>query len=153
MKKVKGKIILVDDEPYEEDFLEKALSKKNWNIEIEYIGNVDEALEHLKMNADEVFLIISDIAMPKKSGLDFKKILNEDEYLSQKSIPFIFMSNVISRDIVVEAYKYNVQGYFQKPMTPAEQAEMLEIIVQYWITCIHPNKNDLPENPNLENNK
>ncbi|MBA3664123.1 MAG: hypothetical protein H0W61_07950 [Bacteroidetes bacterium] len=48
MKKVKGKIILVDDESYEEDFLKKALSKKDWNIEIEYISNVDDALEHLK---------------------------------------------------------------------------------------------------------
>lgn len=153
MKKVKGKIILVDDEAYEEDFLETALNKKNWNIKIEYINNVDDALEHLKMNADEVFLIISDIEMPKKSGMDFKRILNEDDYLSQKSIPFIFVSNSISADTVIEAYKYNVQGYFQKPMTPVEQSNMFEIIVQYWITCIHPNKDDLPLNPNLEENK
>jgi DNA-binding NtrC family response regulator len=150
MKKVKGKIILVDDEAYEEDFLESALNQKGWNIDIEYFNNVDEALEHLKMNVDEVFLIISDMEMPKKNGMDFKRILNDDEYLSQKSIPFIFMSNSLSRDKVIEAYKYHVQGYFQKPMTANEQAEMFEIIVHYWITCKHPNKDDLPENPNLQ---
>jgi DNA-binding NtrC family response regulator len=149
MKRVQGKIILVDDEPYEERFLEAALTRNGWNIEIEYFNNVDDALAHLKINADEVFLIISDMQMPIKSGMDFKRIVDEDEYLQQKSIPFIFVSNSLSRDFVIEAYKYHVQGFFQKPLTPGGQAEMFEIIVKYWITCIHPNKSDLPVNPNL----
>lgn len=150
MKRVKGKIILVDDENYEKDFLERALRVKDWNIQIEYFNNADDALEHLRMNADEVFLIISDIDMPGKNGMDFKKILEEDEYLSQKSIPFIFVSHSLSRQKVIQAYRYHVQGFFYKPMTPAEQSNMFEIIVQYWITCIHPNKDDLPDNPNLD---
>lgn len=150
MKRVKGKIILVDDEPYEEDFLNRALVVKDWNIKIEYFNNVDDALEHLRVNADEIFLIISDISMPKKNGLDFKKILEEDEYLRQKSIPFIFVSNSMSKKTVTDAYKSHVQGFFQKPMTPDEQSAMFEIIVKYWITCIHPNKDDLPDNPNLD---
>ncbi|HLO91181.1 MAG TPA: response regulator [Lentimicrobium sp.] len=150
MKRVKGKIILVDDENYEKDFLERALRVKDWNIQIEYFNNADDALEHLRMNADEVFLIISDIDMPGKNGMEFKKILEEDEYLSQKSIPFIFVSHSLSRQKVIQAYRYHVQGFFYKPMTPAEQSNMFEIIVQYWITCIHPNKDDLPDNPNLD---
>ncbi|MBA3664122.1 MAG: hypothetical protein H0W61_07945 [Bacteroidetes bacterium] len=86
--------------------------------------------------------------MPKRNGMDFKRIIDADEYLSQKSIPFIFVSNAMNRETVIEAYKCHVQGYFEKPMTPIEQSEMFEKIVQYWITCIHPNKDDLPENPN-----
>lgn len=150
MKKVKGKIILVDDDSYEEDFIEKALKAKNYEIKIEYLSNVDDALEHLKLNADEVFLIISDINMPGKNGLDFKQILEDDEYLSKKSIPFVFISNSLSKKTIVKAYDIHVQGFFEKPNSPEEQAEMFEIIVQYWIRCIHPNKNDLPDNPNTD---
>jgi hypothetical protein len=51
--------------------------------------------------------------------------------------------------MVIDAYQHRVQGFFQKPNSPSEQAVMFEIIVQYWITCIHPNKDDLPINPNL----
>ena len=153
MKGVEGKIILVDDESYEEDFLQRALNEKGWKIKIEYFSNVDDALEHLRMDPDEVFLIVSDMDMPKVNGMDFKKIIDGDEYLKQKSIPFIFVSNSISREKVIEAYRYHVQGYFQKPMTPEEQAEMFEIIVRYWITCLHPDKDDLPVNPNLEESK
>lgn len=150
MKQVKGKILLIDQEAYEKDFLQRALIVKDWNIKIEYFNNVDDALEHLRMNADEVFLIISEIEMYGKSGMEFKKILDEDDYLSQKSIPFIFVSHSISKEKVIKAYKYHVQGFFEKPMTPDGQSEMFETIVQYWIKCIHPNKDDLPENPNLD---
>jgi DNA-binding NtrC family response regulator len=149
MKKVKGKIILIDDEAYEVDFLRNALKQKGWDIKIEYFNNADDALEHLKMNPDEIFLIISDMDMPKKSGMDLKKIIDADKYLSQKSIPFIFMTHTIVREKVIEAYQLRTQGYFEKPMTPDGQEKLFEKIIQYWLACIHPMKDDLPANPNL----
>jgi len=44
---------------------------------------------------------------------------------------------------MIEAYQYRVQGYFRKPDTPEEQADMLEQIIQYWISCIHPTRDDI----------
>lgn len=149
MKNVKGKIILIDDHGYEVDFLEHALQENNWDIKIEYFKNADDALEHLRMNPDEIFLVISDIEMPGKTGMDLKQIIDHDAYLSQKSIPFVFISHDVSRKKVLEAYKLHAQGYFQKPMMPADQAKMFEVIIQYWIMCIHPTRSDLPKNPNL----
>jgi DNA-binding NtrC family response regulator len=140
---VKGKIILVDDEKYEKTFLETALNTNNRHIKIEYISNVEDALIHLRENADEIFLIISDMDMPKINGLEFKQLIEDDEYLKQKSIPFIFASNAIDRERIIEAYKLGVQGYFQKPINPEDQAKLLEKIVLYWIDCLHPGKEDL----------
>jgi DNA-binding NtrC family response regulator len=157
MKKIKGKIILVDDEAYEQDFLGRALNEKNWDIKIEYFNNVDDALEYLEINSDDIFLVISDMDMPKKSGLDFKKTLDSNAYLRQKTIPFIFVTNSLSNERVTEAYQYHIQGYFQKPMTSKEQTQMLEIIIKYWVTCIHPVKENLSINAytrkNLMNEK
>jgi DNA-binding NtrC family response regulator len=150
MKKVKGKIILIDEEAYEKDFLQRALKEKNWDITIEYFNNAVDAIEHLKMNADEIFLIISDTEMSKMSGMDLKKTIDEDQYLSQKAFPFIFVTHHISGEEILEAYRVHTQGFFQKPMTPGEQAKLFEIIIQYWIACIHPMKDDLPDNPNLD---
>ena len=144
MKQVKGKIILIDDEKYEKDLLVNALRQRNWDIKVEYFDNAEDALEHLRRNADEIFLIISDMDMPKTDGMSLKKIIDMDDYLRQKAIPFVFTSNVIDRKKVIEAYKCRVQGYFQKPLTPEGQADMLEIIIQYWIACVHPTKDDLP---------
>ena len=150
MKKVTGKIILVDDEKYEKKFLEAALSSNDWDIKVEYFNNVESALKHLEENRDEIFLIISDMDMPRINGIEFKKIIDRDEYLRQKSIPFIFASNAVDRKMVIEAYRYHVQGFFRKPMEPEEQAVMLEKIIQYWVDCIHPGKEDLPVYKNYQ---
>lgn len=149
MKKVIGKIILVDDQEYEKIFLEDALYDKNWDIEVEYFSNAKDALEHLKKNADEIFLIISDMNMPIMNGMEFKKAMDRDEYLRQKSIPFIFASSSPNKSDVIEAYQYRVQGYFKKPTTVKKQAEMLEKIIQYWISCLHPTKDDIVIEKNM----
>lgn len=152
MKQVKGKIILIDDEKYEKDLLESALKQREWDIKVDYFADADKALEHLKENADEIFLIISDMNMLKKDGMELKKEIDQDDYLRAKSIPFIFASNAIDMKKVVEAYKYRVQGYFQKPLTPEGQADMLETIIRYWIACVHPCKDDLPVLDNIKKN-
>lgn len=140
MKKVKGKIILIDDREYEKSLLQESLNDKNWAIEVEYFSKAKQALKHLKENADRIFLIISDMNMPEMSGMELKKAIDEDLFLREKAIPFIFASTEISKEQVREAYEYRVQGYFKKPETIEKQAEMLEKIVQYWKSCIHPNK-------------
>ncbi|MGM0480288.1 MAG: response regulator [Bacteroidota bacterium] len=144
MKKVKGKIILIDDGQFEKSFLEESLSDQDWDIKVEYFSKARDALDHLKHNADDIFLIISDMNMPEMSGMEFKKTIDEDAFLRQKSIPFIFTTSEVVLEEVTEAYEYRVQGFFKKPETIEEQASMLEKIVQYWRSCIHPNQKFSP---------
>lgn len=140
MIKLKGKIILVDDESYEKELLESSLKGLGWETRVEYFNDANDALEHLRQNKDEIFLIISDMNMPKMSGMDFKKAIDNDLGLRGKSIPFIFATSAAVKKEITEAYDYRVQGYFRKPNTTQEQADMLDIIIKYWIVSIHPNK-------------
>lgn len=132
--------MLVDDERYELELLEIALRAKDWDVKVEYYNNPETALENLRSNDDEIFLIISDMHMPRITGMEFKKIIDEDEVLKKKSIPFIFTTSSASPEQVTEAYEYRVQGYFKKANSIDEQAEMLDRIIKYWIDSIHPNK-------------
>ena len=140
MIKLKGKIILVDDDSYERELLESALQKRGWDARVEYFDNAGDALDHLKRNGDEIFLIISDMNMPKMNGMDFKKAIDCDLKLREKSIPFIFATSTSVRSEITQAFDYRVQGYFRKPNTTEEQADMLDIIIKYWIVSSHPNK-------------
>lgn len=143
MASVEGKIILVDNEKYEFKFLELALQRKNWDVKVEYHASAKMALAHMKITQDKIFLIICDMHMPEMGGLDFKKIIDKDPVLRKKAIPFIFMSKTATQKEVSEAYEYRVQGYFKKPLNVAEQADMLDTIIKYWIICMHPNANTL----------
>ena len=140
MIRLKGKIILVDDDSYEKELLESHLKERGWDSEVEYFDNALDALAHLKQNEDEIFLIISDMNMPKMNGMDFKKAIDSDLGLRGKSIPFIFATSSLEESDITQAFDYRVQGYFQKPNTTEEQADMLDIIIKYWIVSSHPNK-------------
>ena len=142
MATIEGKIILVDDEKYEFKFLELALQRKNWNVKVEYYSSPKMALAHMRITREKIFLVICDMDMPEMGGLDFKKTIDNDKNLRQKAIPFIFLSKTAGKEEIAEAYEYRVQGYFKKPMTVEEQAIMLDIIIKYWIICMHPNAAD-----------
>jgi CheY-like chemotaxis protein len=140
MIKLKGKIILVDDDRYEEEILISALKDRGWDAIVEYFDDARKALEHLKKNKDEIFLLISDMNMPSMNGMDFKKAIDSDPKLREKSIPFIFATSSTIKSEITQAYDYRVQGFFRKPNTTEEQADMLDIIIKYWIVSSHPNK-------------
>lgn len=140
MIKLKGKIILVDDDNYEKELLQRALKERGWDSRVEYFENPVEALQHLKKNADEIFIIISDMNMPGMNGMDFKRAIDNDIILREKSIPFIFATSVQVKSEITQAFAYRVQGFFRKPDTTQEQADMLDIIIKYWIVSSHPNK-------------
>lgn len=135
---VLGKIILVDDDMYENELLELALLEKNWKVKVEFFNNALDALEHMKTTEDRLFLVISDMNMPKMSGMDLKKAIDADEFLRKKSLPFIFVSGGASIEQVTEAYDYRVQGFFEKPNSIEEHAEVLDLIIKYWIVSRHP---------------
>jgi DNA-binding NtrC family response regulator len=142
MKYVHGIILLIDDERYEKSLLEVALQKKEWNVKIEYFSNAPDAIEYMKSSNENIFLVISDMSMPKMDGLDFKRAIDTDDILMKKSIPFIFFSSSATNKEVTEAYNYRVQGYFKKPMTVDEQADQIDTIIRYWIIARHPNKEE-----------
>jgi CheY-like chemotaxis protein len=138
MRILEGKIILVDDLKYEKELLEIALHQKKWDVEVNYFKDAIVALEYLRVTKDRIFLVISDMNMPLMSGLDFKKLIDNDPELLKKAIPFIFVTTSATKKEVEEAYNYRVQGYFKKPISIDEQAEMIDTIIRYWIISNRP---------------
>ncbi len=142
MKRINGILILIDDEPYENELLKVALNKLDVDIEIKYFINGYDALDYLKYTKDHIFLIISDMNMPKMDGLELKKAIDRDIRLKKKAVPFIFQSSVIQNARVEEAYDLGVQGYFEKPPNVETMAKQIDRILGYWAICRHPNNVD-----------
>lgn len=143
-KKISGKIILVDDEGYEKGLIENALLERSWDIRVDSFLKAKDALNYLASTKEEIFLVISDMNMPGMTGLELKKAIDEGAVgFREKLIPFIFMSSTSTIEELTSAYTYRVQGFFKKPNSVEEQADMLDIIIKYWIMCRHPNKSDV----------
>jgi CheY-like chemotaxis protein len=138
-RKLSGKIILVDDERFEKELLDMALKDLDIHVDLQYFHNAEDALHYLKHTKDNIFLIISDLNMPKMNGMAFKKAIEMDNHLKRRAIPFVFSSSSATKEQLEEAYDYRLQGYFLKPHDVKSMAKQIELIINYWIESVHPN--------------
>jgi CheY-like chemotaxis protein len=76
--------------------------------------------------------------MPRMSGLELRRRINEDEILRRKSIPFVFFTTAASKQQVEEAYDLTVQGFFIKEPSFIETQRTFKLILEYWDKCKHP---------------
>ena len=130
--------MIVEDDPDDCELIQAALNEIGVNRDLRCFTNGEEALKYLQTTTESMFLIISDINMPKMNGLEFRKKINENPELVKKSIPFVFLTTSVAEKSVQAAYEMMVQGYFKKPDTFDEMKDLLRLTVDYWINCKHP---------------
>jgi CheY-like chemotaxis protein len=73
------------------------------------------------------------------NGIQFKTKIQEDDYLREKGIPFVFISTNASAMAVRQAHALSVQGYFEKPFNMEDIKSMLRKLFEYWELCKHIN--------------
>lgn len=107
MKKIKGKILVVDDEKSMREILEIFLKSEGYNISVASNGEV--ALEIMK---DDFFdLIISDMKMPKVGGME---LLRNVKKISPDTV-VVIITAFGTTESAVEAMKLGAFDYITKP--------------------------------------
>ena len=133
-------IILVDDDAEDKELLIEALDELGIKNKLIRFENCIIAFDYLLRTTDIPFIIICDINLPKKNGIEFKRQIDEDPLLRSKSIPFVFFSTSTDKKSVDIAYKeMTVQGFFQKPNNFQDLKRVIKLIFDYWQECKHPN--------------
>jgi CheY-like chemotaxis protein len=136
----RGPIIIVEDDADDEAIFTDILKELDIRNKIIWFGNSGDAFEYLKKTSEQPFLIFSDVNLPGESGVEFKRRIDSDNQLRQKSIPFIFYSTSTNPHIVKEAYtQMTVQGFFKKGNNYQEIKNDIRVIFDYWQICKHPN--------------
>jgi len=112
------KILVVDDEKGICQNVEKILKKNNY--EVTQAVSAQDALE--KMARDSFALLISDIVMPGKNGLELLKLVKKEWPLTKA----IMMTAYASTDTAMKAIRLGALDYIPKPFTPAEMRSTVE---------------------------
>ncbi|SHE72904.1 CheY chemotaxis protein or a CheY-like REC (receiver) domain [Cnuella takakiae] len=135
----KGPIVIVEDDEDDREIYAEAIKELGITNELIFFENGQKALEYLSETEDQPFIIISDINMPVMNGLELKKQIQDDSYLSAKGIPFVFISTNSSNVSVRHAHALSVQGFFQKPLNITDWNLALRTLFNYWGLCKHIN--------------
>ncbi|MBC7466983.1 MAG: response regulator [Bdellovibrio sp.] len=107
--KIQKHILIVDDEKDLGDALGSFLLDCGYTTET--CTSVDSALSIFRSKT--VHLIISDITMPNKDGLEFFNLIKDE--LKQKLIPFVFMTGHSNKLDLKAAYEIGVDEFINKP--------------------------------------
>ena len=134
-----GPIVLIDDDEDECELIREIVETEKITNEVICFFGCSEALHYLRTTQERPFIIFCDLNMPVISGLELRRLINQDEELKRKSIPFIFLTTTASPIVVKEAYEMSVQGFFEKGKNMQEIARLVREICDYWQRCRHPN--------------
>lgn len=108
----KPKILIVDDEPFNVDYLEQEL--EDMDYETISAGNGQEALDQVRKECPD--LILLDIMMPVMDGFEaLRRIKAEPAW---RDTPVVIISAMTDMDSVVRGIQLGADDYLPKPFNP-----------------------------------
>ena len=123
-------ILVVDDDKEIVNAIEIYLSQEGYNIIKAYDG--EEALEKLKEN--EIHLIILDIMMPNKDGIETLQEIRKD-----KTIPVIMLSAKSEDYDKISGLNTGADDYVTKPFNPLELIARVKSNIRRYVDFNHAN--------------
>ena len=124
------RILLLEDDKIEVMKLQRAITKLEMNHEIIEASNGEEALDLLKDEKALPDIIFLDLNMPKINGLEFLKILKEDESL--RFLPTIMLTTSSNEKDILACYELGIAGYIIKPLKYDHYVAKIEATLNYW---------------------
>ena len=106
------KILIVDDEPLNIDYLEQELEDLGYNTISAPNGR--EALELVETEAPDMILL--DIMMPVMDGFEVLSLLKAEE--AWRDIPVVVISALRDMDSVIKGIELGAEDYLPKPFDP-----------------------------------
>jgi len=118
------KILIIDDDTRLRNLLAKYFNENNYQA----ITAEDTTAARVKLKEHKINLIISDIMMPNENGIEFAKIIKQEQ-----NIPLIMLSSISDVKKKIEAFEIGADDYITKPFEPRELLLRVKRILQYFI--------------------
>ena len=126
-----GKILIVDDEPFNVDYLEQALADLGY--ETLSAANGQEALA--KVAADAPDLILLDVMMPVMDGFTVCRLLKAQD--ETRLIPIVIMTALDARADRITGIQAGADDFLTKPVNEAELVARIETALKLKHTVDH----------------
>jgi CheY-like chemotaxis protein len=134
----KGAVLLVEDDPTDVFLMERSFQKTEIQQELLVVNNGVEAIEflsHANSSTDEGShlprLILLDLKLPLKSGLEVLKWMREQAVIRQ--IPVIVFTSSVDKGDIEGAYDAGASGYFLKTGSLDTMRKLVVLWRDYWL--------------------
>lgn len=137
-------ILLVEDNPSDEELTLRALKKSNILNRVVVVRDGAEALDylfvrgaHASRSPDEYpQVILLDLKLPKIDGLEVLREIRADE--RTKLLPVVVLTSSIQEQDVVTSYGLGANSYVRKPVDFNQFVEAVRQLGLYWLVINQP---------------
>jgi DNA-binding response OmpR family regulator len=139
MNATRRAILLVEDDPNDVFFFQRAMKKAQVTNELLVAQDGQEAINLLAGRegfADrETYpvpsLIVLDLNLPRKHGLQVLSWIRSTPDLDR--VPVIALTSSSSEQDIAEAYRLRANSYLVKPSDPDELVGLVRLVAAYWL--------------------
>ena len=136
-------ILLVEDDPGDEELALHALTKRRLANHIRVVRDGAEALDFLFRTGayaqranQNPRLILLDLKLPKVDGLEVLHRIKSNP--DTQMIPVVVMTASREEQDVVESYRLGVNSYIVKPVDFDQFTDAVQHLDFYWLLLNHP---------------
>lgn len=123
-------ILLIEDDTIEVMKFNRVLKPLALKHKIIEANNGEDALSILQTKENIPDIIVLDLNMPKLNGIEFLRILKNDDVL--RYIPSIVLTTSGNHKDVLECYRIGIAGYILKPLKYDDYVERITNLLNYW---------------------
>ena len=132
-------ILLVEDDPADEQLMQQALKESAVPVSLNVVEDGVEAMAYLRGQAEYATallpdLILLDLKMPKKGGLEVLAEVKADEAL--RRIPIIVLTTSDAPGDIFKAYGLQASAYITKPSDVKEFDRVTRSLKDFCLTVV-----------------
>jgi CheY-like chemotaxis protein len=138
-----GKILLVEDDPYDVELTLSALAENHLTNDIVVVRDGEKALDYLYRRRDyesravgNPAVMVLDLKLPKVDGLEVLKRIKTDPNL--KVIPVVMLTSSREEQDLVRSYNSGTNAYVVKPVGFRDFVEAVRELGFFWAFVNHP---------------
>ena len=147
-------ILLVEDNPGDVRLTKEALRDAKVRNTMEAVPDGVEAMAFLRkegryQHSIRPDLILLDLNLPKKSGLEVLKEVKADEDL--RRIPVVVLTTSQAEQDIVKSYDLHANAYIAKPVELSQFIAVVKAIEDFWLEIVRlPPNDELQEGSTLK---
>ena len=128
-------ILLVEDNPDDEELTLRALKKNNIMNEVRVARDGQQALDYFfgpeAENNPEPSVVLLDLKLPKVDGLEVLRRIRADE--RTKTQPVVILTSSKEEPDLLAGYRLGVNSYIRKPVDFIQFMEAVKQLGLYWL--------------------
>ncbi len=132
-------VLLVDDDPGDALLVREAFEDHKVGNSLSVVSDGVEALRYVRgegdyANATRPDLILLDLNLPRKSGIEVLEEIKSDSRLS--TIPVVVLTTSEAEEDIVRAYKLHANAYITKPVDFEQFSQIVHQIDDFFIGLV-----------------